>query len=113
MLSNTARFRLNLPATPGSRPSCCAAPLRRRSLPKLPLASDRSYILIGQRELDNKPPAAIALADANFGPYPMPNGLTRLASRFLANPDDLTAVEQQRGKMIDAEAAQRLGLITF
>jgi benzoyl-CoA-dihydrodiol lyase len=43
----------------------------------------------------------------------MSNGLTRLASRFLASPNDLTAVEQQRGKMIDAEAAQRLGLITF
>jgi benzoyl-CoA-dihydrodiol lyase len=43
----------------------------------------------------------------------MSNGLTRLASRFLANPDDLTAVEQQRGKMIDAETAQRLGLVTF
>jgi benzoyl-CoA-dihydrodiol lyase len=83
------------------------------TLAELPLASDRSYILIGQRERDNKPPAAIALADANFGPYPMSNGLTRLASRFLASPDDLTAVEQQRGKMIDAEAAQRLGLITF
>ena len=83
------------------------------TLAELPLASDRSYILIGQREGDNKPPAAIALADANFGPYPMSNGLTRLASRFLANPDDLTAVEQQRGKMIDAETAQRLGLITF
>jgi benzoyl-CoA-dihydrodiol lyase len=43
----------------------------------------------------------------------MSNGLTRLASRFLANPDDLTAIEQQRGKMIDAETAQRLGLVTF
>ncbi len=83
------------------------------TLAELPLASDRSYILIGQREGDNKPPAAIALADCNFGPYPMSNGLTRLASRFLANPDDLTAVEQQRGKMIDAETAQRLGLVTF
>src|SRR5438552_6770088 len=43
----------------------------------------------------------------------MSNRLTLLASRFLANPNDLTAVEQQRGKMIDAEAAQKLGLVTF
>jgi benzoyl-CoA-dihydrodiol lyase len=43
----------------------------------------------------------------------MSNGLTRLASRFLANPDDLAAVKEQRGKMIDAETAQRLGLVTF
>jgi benzoyl-CoA-dihydrodiol lyase len=83
------------------------------TLAELPLASDRSYILIGQRDGDNKPPATIVLADANFGPYPMPNGLSRLASRFLANPDDLAAVKQHIGKPIDAETAQRLGLVTF
>jgi benzoyl-CoA-dihydrodiol lyase len=83
------------------------------TLAELPLASDRSYMLIGQRDGDNKPPAAIALDDANFGPYPMSNGLTRLASRFLANPADLEAARAQRGKAIDAETAQRLGLVTF
>ncbi|MFY9834916.1 MAG: 2,3-epoxybenzoyl-CoA dihydrolase [Xanthobacteraceae bacterium] len=83
------------------------------TLAELPLASDRSYMLIGQRDGDNKPPAAIALGDANCGPYPMSNGLTRLASRFLANPADLEAAGAQRGKAIDAESAQRLGLVTF
>jgi len=83
------------------------------TLAELPLASDRSYMLIGRRDGDNKPPAAIALADANFGPYPMSNGLTRLASRFLANPADLEAVYAQRGKAVEAETAQRLGLVTF
>ena len=83
------------------------------TLAELPFASDRSYILIGQRDGDNKPPATIVLADANFGPYPMSNGLSRLASRFLANPDDLAAVKQHIGKPIDAETAQRLGLVTF
>jgi benzoyl-CoA-dihydrodiol lyase len=83
------------------------------TLAELPLASDRSYIFIGKRNGDNKPPAAIVLADANFGPYPMSNGLTRLGSRFLANPDQLAAVEEHKGKAIDAEAAQRLGLVTF
>jgi benzoyl-CoA-dihydrodiol lyase len=83
------------------------------TLTELPLASDRSYMLIGQRDGDNKPPAAIALDDANFGPYPMSNGLTRLASRFLADPADLEAARLQRGKAIDAETAQRLGLVTF
>jgi benzoyl-CoA-dihydrodiol lyase len=39
--------------------------------------------------------------------------LTRLASRFLANPADLEAAGAQRGKAIDAETAQRLGLVTF
>ena len=66
-----------------------------------------------QREGDNKPPATIVLTDANFGPYPMSNGLTRLASRFLANPADLEAVQAERGKILDAETALRLGLVTF
>jgi benzoyl-CoA-dihydrodiol lyase len=83
------------------------------TLAELPLASDRSYMLIGQRDGDNRPPAAIILDDANFGPYPMSNGLTRLASRFLANPADLEAARAARGKAIDAETAQRLGLVTF
>jgi benzoyl-CoA-dihydrodiol lyase len=83
------------------------------TLAELPLASDRSYMLIGGGGGDNKPPACIALADANFGPYPMANGLTRLASRFLASPSDVERVKAERGKMIDAETAQRLGLVTF
>jgi benzoyl-CoA-dihydrodiol lyase len=83
------------------------------TLAELPLASDRAYMLIGGRGGDNKPPASIAVAEANFGPYPMANGLTRLASRFLATPGDLERVKAECGKMIDAEAAQRLGLVTF
>jgi benzoyl-CoA-dihydrodiol lyase len=83
------------------------------TLAELPFASDRCYMLIGARAGDNKPAATIALADVNFGPYPMSNGLTRLASRFLANTADLDAVKQQRGKAIEAETAARLGLVTF
>ncbi len=83
------------------------------TLAELPFASDRSYMLLGRREGDNKPPATIALTEANFGAYPMPNGLTRLASRFLANPSDLDTAEAERGKMLDAATAQRLGLVTF
>jgi benzoyl-CoA-dihydrodiol lyase len=83
------------------------------TLAELPLASDRSYMLIGSRGGDNKPPATIVLGDANFGAYPMSNGLTRLGSRFLASSDNLAAVEQERRKTIDADTAQRLGLVTF
>ncbi len=83
------------------------------TLAELPLASDRSYMLIGARNGDNKRPASLALDDANFGPYPMANGLTRLASRFLAMPDNVERVKAERGKTIDAETAQRLGLVTF
>jgi benzoyl-CoA-dihydrodiol lyase len=83
------------------------------TLAEIAFASDRSYMLLGRRDGDNKPPAAIVLTDANFGAYPMPNGLTRLASRFLANPADVETARAERGKMLDAEAAQRLGLVTF
>jgi benzoyl-CoA-dihydrodiol lyase len=96
------------------------------TLAELPMASDRSYMLapslpspasgggLGSGRVgDNKPPAAIALADVNFGAYPMSTGLSRLECRFLANPADLDAAKAERGKMLDAERAQKLGLITF
>jgi benzoyl-CoA-dihydrodiol lyase len=83
------------------------------TLAELAFASDRSYMLVGTRQGDNEPPATIALTDANFGPYPMSNGLTRLASRFLGHPADLDAAKAARGKMLDAETAQKLGLVTF
>jgi benzoyl-CoA-dihydrodiol lyase len=83
------------------------------TLAELAFASDRSYMFLGTREGDNKPPAVIALAAANFGAYPMSNGLTRLGSRFLANPADLEAAKAERDQMLDADRAQKLGLVTF
>ena len=83
------------------------------TLAELSFASDRSYMLIGTREGNNQPPAAIALDDVNFGPYPMSNGLTRLGCRFLGNPADIDTAKAEREKMLDAGAAQKLGLITF
>jgi benzoyl-CoA-dihydrodiol lyase len=83
------------------------------TLAEIALASDRSYMLLGQRDGDNKPPAAMVLGAANFGLYPMANGLTRLASRFLANPAAIDAAKAEIEKLLDAETAQNLGLITF
>ncbi len=83
------------------------------TLAEIPFACDRSYMLIGQLNGGNLPPATIALSNANFGPYPMSNGITRLESRFL---DDDTALKAARGKideMLDAEAAEEAGLVTF
>src|SRR5262249_9199350 len=54
------------------------------TLAELVFATDRSYMLIGKLPGDNKPPPTLALTQANFGAYPMSNGLSRLASRFLA-----------------------------
>ena len=83
------------------------------TLAELVFASDRSYMLIGKLAGDNKPPATIALADVNFGAFPMCNGLSRLASRFFADPADVDKAKAETGKMLDAEAAQDLGLVTF
>jgi benzoyl-CoA-dihydrodiol lyase len=83
------------------------------TLAELVFASDRSYMLIGKREGDNKPPATLALAAVNFGAYPMSNGISRLASRFLADPAALERAKAASAEMLDAEAAERLGLVTF
>ncbi len=83
------------------------------TLAELAFATDRSYMLIGQRDGDNKPPATIALEQVNFGAYPMSNGLSRLASRFLADPSDLDKARAEIGKTLDADAAAGLGLVTF
>ena len=66
------------------------------TLAELAFASDRSYMLIGTARGDNKPPAAIALAEVNFGAYPMSNGLSRLASRFLGEPGDARCGQGRR-----------------
>jgi benzoyl-CoA-dihydrodiol lyase len=83
------------------------------TLAELVLATDRSYMLIGQLAGDNKPPATLALTAVNFGAYPMSNGLSRLASRFLADPADVDKAKAAIGQMLDAQAAQDLGLVTF
>ena len=57
------------------------------TLAELAFAADRSLMLVGTREGDNRKPAAITLGAANFGFYPMGNGLTRLQTRFLGEPD--------------------------
>jgi benzoyl-CoA-dihydrodiol lyase len=83
------------------------------TLAELAFASDRSYMFLGQRNGDNKPPATLTLAAANFGPYPMANGLTRLGSRFLADAAVLEQAKAEQNTVLDAERAQELGLVTF
>ncbi|MBI4276049.1 MAG: benzoyl-CoA-dihydrodiol lyase [Rhizobiales bacterium] len=83
------------------------------TLAEIVLAADRSYMLIGKRDGGNRPPAAIALADINFGAYPMPNGLSRLQSRFLGEAPALDAARKVIGTMLDAVTAEKLGLVTF
>jgi benzoyl-CoA-dihydrodiol lyase len=83
------------------------------TLAELVFAADRSYMLIGSRQGDNRAPPAIELSAMNFGPYPMSHGLTRLQSRFQADPSDLVRARDKIGEAIDAEEAEQLGLVTF
>ena len=82
------------------------------TLAELAFAADRSLMLIGTREGDNRKPAAITLGAANFGFYPMGNGLTRLQTRFLGEPDTLTGLKGKTGVAVEGEEAAALGLVT-
>jgi benzoyl-CoA-dihydrodiol lyase len=85
------------------------------SLLELALAADRSYQLAGVFE-DKDPdaePAKVILADINFGPLTMSNGLTRLQTRFWGDEAGYEAAGKRRGAALEAEEAAELGLITF
>jgi benzoyl-CoA-dihydrodiol lyase len=82
------------------------------TLAELVFAADRALMLIGTRDGDNRPPAAITLGEANFGFYPMGNGLTRLQTRFLADGGEVERLRSKIGTALEAEAADELGLVT-
>src|SRR5436190_8324991 len=83
------------------------------TLAELVFAADRSYMLIGQMDGDNRPPATIMLGEANCNGLPMSNGLTRLETRFLGEPQSLEGARNAIGETLDAERAAELGLVTF
>ena len=83
------------------------------TLLELVFAADRSFMLDGTFEGANQPPATVRLTGMNFGPLSMPNGLTRLAHRFLHDPAQVAAAEERVGEDIEAEGAEELGLVTF
>jgi benzoyl-CoA-dihydrodiol lyase len=83
------------------------------TLAELALAADRSLMLIGQREGDNRPAAAIVLHAVNFGFYPMGNGLTRLETRFLGEPQRVADAKEKIGVPLKGEDAEEMGLVTF
>jgi benzoyl-CoA-dihydrodiol lyase len=80
------------------------------TLAELAFASDRSFMLIGGA--GNQPPARLLLSRLNLGTYPMGNGLSRLATRFLGEADGVDRVERELGKPLEAADCDRLGLVT-
>jgi benzoyl-CoA-dihydrodiol lyase len=75
------------------------------TLCELALASDRAYMLD-----DPDRPNHVALSAMNGGAYPMSNGLTRLQTRFLGQPDTVEAL-LARGEPFDAQEALEAGLV--
>ncbi len=77
------------------------------SLLEIALAADRSYMLD-----DPKNPVRIGLGPLNKEWFPKGNGLSRLETRFLGEPETLAKVLAHDG-LIDPTAAMELGLVTF
>ncbi|MEZ5810627.1 MAG: 2,3-epoxybenzoyl-CoA dihydrolase [Rhizobiaceae bacterium] len=82
-------------------------------LAEILFACDRSYMMEGDFEGDNRPVAAITLSDANFGPMPMSNDLTRLQTRFLGEPEKVDEAAAEKDTALEAHDAGRLGLVTY
>ena len=67
---------------------------------ELALASDRIYMLN-----DDQGRNRIATTALNANAFPMGNGLSRLAQRFLAEPERAAKLAPRGGETYDAEAA--------
>ena len=82
-------------------------------LAELLFAVDRSYMMEDEFEGDNRPIATVNLTEANFGPFPMANDLTRLETRFLGEPETVDKARESIGEALEAEEADELGLVTM
>jgi benzoyl-CoA-dihydrodiol lyase len=102
-------------------PGSCFAGL----LLELALAADRQYILDGPAvsmldpasrssvdDEDSEERASITLSDANFGAFPMGNGLTRLESRFYLEDEHIAWLRREKDRAISPAEANELGLVT-
>jgi benzoyl-CoA-dihydrodiol lyase len=75
------------------------------SLAELVFAADRAVMFDGAD-------ARLMLGPANFGPHKMGNGLTRLETRFLGEPESVARAQARAGEALDAQSASELGLVT-
>ncbi|MAL73951.1 MAG: benzoyl-CoA-dihydrodiol lyase [Rhodospirillaceae bacterium] len=81
------------------------------SLLELALCADRSYMLALPDQPDDEP--KLILGEMNFGILEEVNGLSRLQTRFMAEPDIHDRLKKEIGKPFDAAAADEAGLVTF
>ena len=78
------------------------------TLLELALAADRIYMLDTAREEGPR----IALSELNFGSYPTVARVSRLDARFYSDEDALGRCRAQLGRSLNAEEADRIGLVT-
>jgi benzoyl-CoA-dihydrodiol lyase len=83
------------------------------TLAELLFAVDRSVMFAGAVSSDNRAPASLHLSVQNFGAYPMGNGLTRVATRFLGEADSFAQARVRTGETLLAADAEAMGLVTF
>ena len=83
------------------------------TLLELVFAADRSYMLDGIFQDSCEPPAVLRTTEMNFGNLTMCNGLTRLQTRFLNQPEEVKKIHDQTGKDFSAAEAFESGMVTF
>jgi benzoyl-CoA-dihydrodiol lyase len=74
---------------------------------EIALAADRIYMLD-----DPDGGVSVSLSTMNDGVFPMGNGLSRLQTRFLDDPDAVAAVLDTIGEAVETPDADDLGLVT-
>jgi len=82
------------------------------NLLELALASDRSYMLNDTDSSLKIKPLEIVVSELNAGALPMSNGLTRLQSRFFAEPETIRYIFEV-DRSFNTDDAEEIGLITF
>ena len=82
-------------------------------LAEIIFASDRSFMCEDVFEEFGDLEASIILTSSNFGSHPMCNNLTRLATRFIGQPEMIEDIELNVDKPILAEQADALGLVSM
>jgi len=76
---------------------------------ELLFAVDRSYMFEPD---DTQDGPFVTLDEINFGPLPMGNGLTRLETRFIGEPEAVDAARSSIGRKLGSVEAMDLGLVT-
>ncbi|WP_151477548.1 2,3-epoxybenzoyl-CoA dihydrolase [Streptomyces albicerus] len=91
-------------------PGSCFAGL----LLELALACDLQYMLDGPpiEDPDSDERAQLTLSEANFGTFPMGNGLSRLQSRFYQDDAHVEWLRREAGQPLSAAQVRELGLVT-